>query len=723
MMAGYSGPFDSGQIQPDEDAILDFLQYWFGDLTGDARVSVGWYENKGDKLGLTGHRYFDLADLDECAAFLAETNKVPGQSIYFRPALIAGDKKYPTDEDAVIFPGVWADLDKEGAAESAPKVYSTARPTSATITGRTPHKRAQLFWKFDEPVADQAQARELCTNIKDKLQGDGAVVNPSTYMRVPHSIAWPIKKGRTAVEYVEGNIYRDRRRMTADEVARHFPASKTTDTGTTPTSAMDATSFEIDEGGVNVRQLVTAARNNDHQWHDSALKLVAHWVNRGWSDDEIQMAAQYLTTDGYTAKETYDEIGGMIDDARKKWGIENPTVVVEAKPQEPFKAEAFSLSKMKAIKQREWLYGTHLIAGFISCTVSPGGVGKTTLALIEAISICLGRGLIGTKPARQAKVLHINLEDPEDELYRRVQAICDVFQIDPKELEGRLFINSGRKQKLVVADLDSSGNMVATPAAEQLKATIEENDIGVIQIDPFIKCHYLDENMNKHVDFICGIFADIADKQRCAFDLIHHVRKPPSGTFKATPGDMDTARGGSALIGAVRAGRTITVMSDKEAEAFGIPIHKRKWYIRVDDGKGNMTPPAEKAFWLERVGVQIETGDDVGALRIWTPPDAWGEFTYDELREVLANLQAGVRIKDEPMPYSPTITGQARCPLQAFAAVKSDVQKASARTIMSAWFDQGVLEKGSVMIDRKERAALVVHPQKYGNPDDTNAEF
>jgi RecA-family ATPase len=47
------------------------------------------------------------------------------------------------------------------------------------------------------------------------------------------------------------------------------------------------------------------------------------------------------------------------------------------------------------IPPREWLYGKHLIRKFATATVAPGGVGKSSLELIEALSIVTGRDLLG----------------------------------------------------------------------------------------------------------------------------------------------------------------------------------------------------------------------------------------------------------------------------------------------------------------------------------------
>jgi len=56
-------------------------------------------------------------------------------------------------------------------------------------------------------------------------------------------------------------------------------------------------------------------------------------------------------------------------------------------------ASGFSASEMRSVEPRKWLYGKHLIRGYVSATVSPGGVGKTT----TSASISTGLAMRGKK--------------------------------------------------------------------------------------------------------------------------------------------------------------------------------------------------------------------------------------------------------------------------------------------------------------------------------------
>jgi hypothetical protein len=340
---------------------------------------------------------------------------------------------------------------------------------------------------------------------------------------------------------------------------------------------------------------------------------------------------------------------------------------------------------MRAVEPRRWLYGKHLIRGYVSATVSPGGVGKTTLELTEAIALATGRDLLGEPVRERVRVWHYNLEDPRDELLRRAWAICEHYGIDPSELEGWLFLDSGRDCKMIVAE-PVEGVVMPAVAAEQVIEQMQRLDIGLLQVDPLVKAHYAEENDNKQIDAVLDVFADIAKRCGAAIDLVHHTRKPPSG-FVAVAGDINTARGAGAFAGAVRSARTITPMPDKEAEGFGILPARRSWYVRVDDAKGNMSAPSSDAVWLERHSVELAQGDYVGVLASWSPPDPFDELGSASGHKVLTSIDRGM-----PDGQLYILMKQRNTTRWAGSVlVDEGVSEASAKAILRTWISTGLL--------------------------------
>ena len=136
-----------------------------------------------------------------------------------------------------------------------------------------------------------------------------------------------------------------------------------------------------------------------------------------------------------------------------------------------------------------------------------------------------GRALLGDEPAGPLRVWQINLEDPEDELHRRVTAAALHYKIDPGEIAGRLFVDSGRKANIVLATESRDGIEIAVPVVEAIKAEISTHGIDVLQIDPFVACHSVAENDNTKIAAVARQWAMIAEATGCAIELVHHARK------------------------------------------------------------------------------------------------------------------------------------------------------------------------------------------------------
>lgn len=339
--------------------------------------------------------------------------------------------------------------------------------------------------------------------------------------------------------------------------------------------------------------------------------------------------------------------------------------------------------------KREFLYGSHLIRKYCAATLSPGGIGKTQLVMTDAIAIAAGRTLLHDEVYEQARTWHYNLEDPMDELMRRAAAICQHHGIHPDEIADDFFLNSGRDQKLIVLEKNKNGEY-ARPHADELYKAIKENNISVLSIDPFVKVHYSDENSNKDIDEVTSIFAQIANDTGCAIDLVHHTKKPPPGGNHA--GNMDSARGASALAGAVRSARTLSGMTEDEAEGFGV-AERRSWYLRIDNAKANMTAPADQTNWLERHSIELPNGDHVGVIGIWVPPRLFNQLTVSQIETIMAELKINF--------YSPDSRGGNS---GADLIVKTtNLNPTQAANVIKVWLKSGmVFKKKDFDQDRRE---------------------
>lgn len=280
------------------------------------------------------------------------------------------------------------------------------------------------------------------------------------------------------------------------------------------------------------------------------------------------------------------------------------------------------------IPRRQWLYGRYLCRGILSVTVSPGGVGKSSLALVEALQMATGRKLHDQAlPGGAVRVWYINLEDPPEELDRRLAGACLHYGIKYSELEGRLFINSGIDTPLKLATLIRGHGHLDEDAFDHLEEQIRANQIDAIVIDPFVSSHDLPESDNGMIDRLAKRWSRLAMRCGVAVGLVHHTKKLAQGAEH----DADSARGASALINAARVVRVLNPMTEDEAKKANIKPELRRQYFRASRDKQNLAPPDADKNWYRLASVNLGDGspphyidsDEVGVVERWQwPTDA-----------------------------------------------------------------------------------------------------
>jgi hypothetical protein len=210
-------------------------------------------------------------------------------------------------------------------------------------------------------------------------------------------------------------------------------------------------------------------------------------------------------------------------------------VAAESEPNDeprPIAATPFSWIIPSMIPPRQFLYGKHLIRQFMSTTVAPGGIGKSSLGIVEGLAMASGKPLLGIQPEHRLRVWLWNGEDPLEELQRRVMAAAQHYGLTPADLEGYLFLDSGRRMPIIIAEQMRDGAKIAVTVVEAVTQTIQKNGIDVVTIDPFVSSHRVSENDNNAVERVAKTWAAIADRTGAAIDLVHHTRK--TGGVEAT---------------------------------------------------------------------------------------------------------------------------------------------------------------------------------------------
>jgi RecA-family ATPase len=269
-----------------------------------------------------------------------------------------------------------------------------------------------------------------------------------------------------------------------------------------------------------------------------------------------------------------------------------------------------------ALPQREWLYGKHYQRRTVSMTAGPGGMGKTSLGMVELVAMVTARNLLGEQPTERLRVWLHNGEDPLDEIHRRLAAICQHYEISQEELRDYLWITSGNEFPLRVAK-GYTNLQVDRALVQQISDAIGANQIDLAAFDPFVTMHSVSEGDSGKMDTVVRLFAGIADEHDAAIELNHHVRKPAAGA--EADHDVFDIRGVLAITDAVRAARVLNRMNKQDANNAGIDEIARLSHFRVDRAKGNYSP-AQAATWRQFVNVELPNGDDVGVVTPWDFP-------------------------------------------------------------------------------------------------------
>lgn len=410
------------------------------------------------------------------------------------------------------------------------------------------------------------------------------------------------------------------------------------------------------------------------------------------------------------------DVDAMIAKAQERAALEAPAkseggpTVVSPPAQGKRTATPFEWVDPASIPRRPWVYGRHLIRQQVSVTVAPGGVGKSSLTIVEMLAMVTGRGLLGDWTAPDLTGWIYNLEDPRDEMQRRIAAAMLHYQIAPKEVLGRLYIDTGREQPLTMAEETPRGTRIITPVMDAMADEITARGIDVLVIDPFVSSHQVGESDNGAIDLVAKEWARLADRCNCAIELVHHTRK-----LNGEQASTEDSRGAVALLAAARSGRVLNRMSEALKEEFGIAADPSTYFAITRD-KANLSPPGARE-WRRVVSVDLHNsdssgnvpnGDTVGVVEVWQVPDAFDGVTNDMARKVQTTIRA--RAEDE-LPRSNVrasdwvghIVGDA-CDIDT----SDKAGKRRAGDIVNKWIKTGVLKEVEVRDARAGRGVNAV---------------
>jgi hypothetical protein len=320
--------------------------------------------------------------------------------MYFRPATVRLESLHTTDNDVVQIAGGWGDCDDPESVERM--LSATPRPSAQVITGRLPVLRSQFYLKLSgEPILVGEWSRQLNRQVHALSGGDGAVVNPSTLMRLPGSIAWPWKSGREPelTEWVTPDGGGDTFTLAALRAALPPVESEAT-----PVGRMNGT--DTAELLNPIQTLIDQARAGP-LWHNPVLQLVAKLLSRGTPAAAVLAMAEHITRVGYSVQQTRDELVTMIEGARRK-GFDQSDVddVMDVPPKAAATFPILTMDQLAALPDPEWLIADLVVTDSLCTLYGPFRSYKSFVALDWALCLATGTDWCGRK-AKRSDVLYI----------------------------------------------------------------------------------------------------------------------------------------------------------------------------------------------------------------------------------------------------------------------------------------------------------------------------
>jgi len=570
------------------------------------------------------------------------------------------------------------DLDLRNIAENREQVLEVLRSLPLLPEIRDSGRGIHAVWHLKEPLVDDAgmlQAETIMRRLVSLLAGDPKPTHRAALLRhlgthnsrdggwqecrimEPAGSDCDISEFDDMLDLYGDNVLlhnkegsttqpfdSDGRRLPIDLEAMRYqgnPGMHDTFLGYTASRlSLGDTVNDIIERCIEAAERHCAADPERPKWRHRLAEMMSGWLNKHPELIDTALDADCAATwnekigEGLKPQLCYNQIHGIHvrGYAQKQNGAqaEEPPKTesgTATKPESNTWPTPYSRREVSQIPLRKFILGQHYLLGAVTITAAAGGVGKSTLTLVEFISFAIGKDLLLGEPLpKRRKVWIWNAEDDRDEMERRIVGISEYYHIDRADLDGWLFLDSGYDLPLELAVGMSGRNVMQNNLLDMIAARVHELGIEVIGLDPLVALHSMEEGDNPgHAKLIRTLNNKIAKRCGCAIDINHHPRKPGAGQENGMT--VDDVRGASSIIQSARSGRLLHQMTLAEAEKYGIEPEGRLTYFRMERAKANMARRGT-ICWVHMIEVPISNGpagaygDVVTVPTVWTPPDA-----------------------------------------------------------------------------------------------------
>ncbi|UZR29777.1 AAA family ATPase [Methylococcus mesophilus] len=245
----------------------------------------------------------------------------------------------------------------------------------------------------------------------------------------------------------------------------------------------------------------------------------------------------------------------------------------------------------------------------VATLIAPGGTGKTTILLHEAVSIALGRDVWGMVTRAPGWTLIVTAEDPREALAARLREIMDAMELQPPERRivldrVRVWDVTGLDVRLVHA---AGGSIFAGGLVDRIVNAYRDDPPVMVVFDPLVSFGASEESVNTNEQALITAARRIVRGLGCCVRLVHHTGK---AVARDRTLDQYAGRGGSALADGAR---MVAVLQPYALERGG--THRPPPTLRHEPDtnivalarpKLSYAKPNLPIIWIKRAGYAFE---------------------------------------------------------------------------------------------------------------------
>lgn len=318
---------------------------------------------------------------------------------------------------------------------------------------------------------------------------------------------------------------------------------------------------------------------------------------------------------------------------------------------------------------QDWFYED------VGVFVAPGGTGKTTLVLFEAIHIVLGLPLFAYEVVNPGPVIILTAEDSREMLVARLRMIAmqmGLTEVQIQTIRANVVIDdlSGKGFKLteVIRDV-----VMPSKNVDRFIAAAKPVNPAIVFVDPAVSFGVGESRTNDAEQGLIDAGRKIRNELGCAVIYIHHTGK--ESARKATT-DQYAGRGGSAFADGARMVHVLQrVEPEAWLEATGDTLQEYENGLILARPKVSHARP-QPSLYIKRIGYRFERfdqsasanalleanglkvlallGAEIGAGRYPTarsiePLAREQKIPQKALREAIEWLRSTMRVSETPM--------------------------------------------------------------------------